>query len=154
MKSRTLTTVVMLVSFVILVLSLKWGLPSVLASEGRSGDLHVTKDCGENTGLPGGYCTIVTSNLLEIPAGSRVYYTQARNIPTGLLDSNVVLEAGHGDRALGRCTVEFATRLGLCTYSGGMGRLEGFTAEVKVSYLGGTLWAWDGNYKFKQEPER
>ena len=161
MKSRTLTTIiapwtqlVMLASFVILALSLRWGVPSVLGSNGRSGDLHVTKDCSENTGLPGGHCTIESSNLAEILAGSRVYYTQARGIPTGLLDSNVVLDAGSGDRAVGRCTLDLSTRLGLCTFSNGMGRLEGFTAEVKVSHLHDRVWAWDGTYRFRPEPQR
>src|SRR4029434_9297135 len=98
MKSRTLTTIiapwtqlVMLASFVILALSLSWGVPSVLGSNGRSGDLHVTKDCAEYTGLPGDHCTIASSDLAEIAVGSKIYYDQAFGIPTGLLDSNVVL---------------------------------------------------------------
>jgi hypothetical protein len=161
MKFRTLTTIiapwtqlVMLAGFVTLALSLGWGVPSVLASNARNGQLHVTKDCVEYTGQPGGHCTIATSNLEQIPAGSKVYYDQASGIPTGLLDSNVVLDAGNGDRAVGRCTLDFSTGLGLCTFSNGTGRLSGFTAEVKVSFLSGTLWAWDGTYSFMAEPER
>src|SRR5262245_31224110 len=134
MKSRTLTTIiapwtqlVMLASFVILALSLRWGATSALAHNGQSGDLHATKDCAEYTGLAGGHCTITSSNL--IPAGSKIYYDQAFGIPAGLLDSNVVLDAGSGNRAVGRCTFDSSTGLGLCTFSNGLGRLEGFTAE-------------------------
>jgi hypothetical protein len=127
---------------------------SASASDERNGQLHVTKDCAANTGLPGSHCTIASSNLPEIPAGSNIYYDQALGIPTGLLDSNVVLDAGHGDRALGRCTLDLATGLGLCTFSDGTGRLAGFTARVNVSFLGGTLWAWNGTYRFRPEPDR
>jgi len=161
MKLRTITTIiapwtqlVMLASFVILTLSLSGGVRSVLASNGRSGDLHVTKACEEYTGQPGAHCTIDSSNLTQIPKGSIVYYTQAAGIIPGMLDSNIVLDAGHGDRAIGRCTLDLSTRLGLCTFSNGTGRLDGFTAEVKVSYLHGFVWAWDGTYHFQPESER
>jgi hypothetical protein len=161
MKSRTLTTIiapwtqlVMLASFVILALSLSWGAISVLASNGKSGSLHVTKDCPEYTGLAGDHCTIASSDLAEIAVGSKIYYDQAAGIPTGLLDSNVVLDAGNGDRAVGRCTFDLSTGHGLCTFSNGMGRLAGFTAEAKVACLVGTLCTVDGTYKFSPELSR
>ena len=40
-------------------------------------------------------------------------------IPAGMLDSNVVLDAGNGNRAVGRCTLDLVTGLGLCTFSDG-----------------------------------
>jgi hypothetical protein len=157
MKSRTITTIiapwtqlVLLASFVILALSLSWGVTSVLASDGKSGSLHATKDCAEYTGLSGDHCTIASSDLAEIPVGSIVYYDQAAGIPTGLLDSNVVLDAGNGDRAVGRCTLDFSTALGLCTFSNGTGRLGGFTAEVKVSCPDGPTCTLDGTYRFSR----
>jgi hypothetical protein len=161
MKSSTLTAIiapwaqlVMPASFVILVLSLSWVASSVLASNGKSGSLHVTKDCPDYTGLSGDHCTISSSDLVEIPVGAKIYYDQAAGIPTGLLDSNVVLDAGSGDRAVGRCTLDLSTGLGLCTFSNGLGRLGGFTAEVKVSCLVGTLCTLDGTYKFSPELAR
>jgi hypothetical protein len=161
MKSRTLTTIiapwtqlVMLASFVMLALALSWGLPSVLAHNGKSGSLHVTKDCPEYKGAAGDHCTIASSDLAEIAVGSRIYYDQAAGIPTGLLDSNVVLDAGNGNRAVGRCTLDLSTGLGLCTFSNGLGRLAGFTAEVNVSCLSGTLCTLDGTYKFSPKLER
>jgi hypothetical protein len=65
------------------------------------------------------------------------------------LDSNVILDAGSGSRAVGHCTLDFTSGLGLCTFSDGTGLLAGFSARVEVSYISGTLWAWDGTYKFK-----
>ena len=78
---------------------------SAFAAEGRSGELHVIKNCNDYTGQAGSYCTIASSNLSEI-AGARVFYDQAFGIPNpnppgGMLDSNVLLYAGTGDWAVG-----------------------------------------------------
>jgi hypothetical protein len=66
-----------------------------------------------------------------------------------LLDSNIVLDAGNGNRAVGRCTLDLATGLGLCTFSDGMGRLSGFNARIRVSPpTDGLNWHWDGTFGF------
>jgi hypothetical protein len=157
MKFRTITTIVglMLVAG-FAALSLSAGVASVSASERnrRHRELHATKECSQYTGAAGSFCTITSSNLPEIKVGSRVIYDQAAGIPAGVLDSNVVLDAGDGDRALGRCTLDFATGLGLCTFSDGTGRFTGFHARVDVSHLGGRDWAWDGTYSFRPERDR
>jgi hypothetical protein len=126
------------------------------AGEGneRKGDLHVTKECSAYTGLAGSYCTITSSNIPEITVGTKVFYDQAAGIPTGLLDSNVVLDAGAGDWAVGRCTLDLGTGRGLCTFSDGVGPLAGFHARVDVSYSGGPNYRWDGTYSFSPEPHR
>jgi hypothetical protein len=118
----------------------------------RSGALHVTKECSAYNGLAGDFCTITSSNLEEIKVGSNVFYDQAAGIPAGLLDSNVVLDAGNGDRALGRCTVDMTTHLGLCTFSDGIGELAGFHARVDVDCRSGCRW--DGTYGFRRERDR
>src|SRR6266550_1368028 len=51
--------------------------PSLSASFPRSGNLHVTKECSQYTGLAGGFCTITSSNLKQIAVGSRVVYAKA-----------------------------------------------------------------------------
>ena len=65
--------------------------------------------------------------------------------PAGMLDSNVVLDAGDGDRAVGRCTLDATTGLGLCTFSDGTGRFAGFNARVDVAG-DGINWRWEGSY--------
>ena len=127
---------------------------SVSASSERKGDLNVTKECSAYTGLPGAFCTITSSDLAAIPVGSKVFYGQASGIPAGLLDSDVVLDAGAGNRAVGHCTLDSATGRGLCTFSDGMGHLAGFQARVDVSYTGGVNFRWDGVYSFSQEHRR
>ena len=125
-----------------------------MSASARKGDLHVTKECSQYSGAAGSFCTIKSSNLEEIEIDSIVFYDQAAGIPTGLLDSNVVLDAGNGDRAVGRCTLDLATGLGLCTFSDGTGGFTGFHARVEVSYLGGYDWAWDGTYSFSRQVDR
>jgi hypothetical protein len=127
-----------------LMLSLTMVAAPVSASSARNGQLHATKDCSTYTGLAGDHCTITASNLAEVTIGSPIFYDQAAGIPTGLLDSNVVLDAGNGNRATG---------LGLCTFSDGTGQLAGFTARVNVS-CSGILCALDGTYRFKPLPPR
>jgi hypothetical protein len=128
-------------------LSLSTGVASVSAS-GRDRELHVTKECSEYTGEAGSFCTITSSNLARIKVGSRIYYDQAAGIPTGLLDSNVVLDAGNGNRAVGRCTLDLTTGLGLCTFSDGTGRLTGFHARADVSCPNSVVCTVDGTYSF------
>jgi len=159
MTLKTITTVcrvplVLVGAYVAVTVALSSGGASVSASSDRHRDLRVTKECSQYNGAAGGFCTITSSNVAEIKVGSKVLYDQAAGIPAGLLDSNVVLDAGHGNRALGRCTLDFVTGLGLCTFSDGTGKLAGFNARVDVSHLGGTDWAWDGTYSLKPDHDR
>ena len=125
----------------------------ISASSDRSGDLLVTKECTQYTGLPGSFCTITSSNLGAIKTGSKVFYDQGAGVPAGMLDSNVVLDAGSGNRAVGRCTLDFATGSGICTFSDGTGTFAGFQARVNVSYLGGPNFRWAGTYSFGSDHE-
>jgi hypothetical protein len=123
--------------------------PVLADGDHRPRKLHVTKECSEYTGQAGSFCTITSSNLGRILVGATVTYDQAAGIPAFGLDSNVVLDAGNGNRAMGRCTLDATTGKGLCTFADGMGRFAGFKARVNVSYLGGFDWAWDGTYSFE-----
>jgi len=131
---------------IIVALGLTTGAVSASASSERTGDLHVTKECSQDNGNPGDFCTITSSNLAAIKVGSKVFYDQADGIPKGLLDSNVVVDAGAGNRAVGRCTLDDATNLGLCTFSDGTGQFTGFQARVTVDCR--TSCRWDGTYRF------
>jgi len=127
---------------------------SSLAATGsfpRSGALHVLKDCSAYHGQAGDYCTITSSNVEEIEAGSRVFYAQAADFTTGLLDSDVVLDLpGPGNNtAAGHCHVSLVTGLGRCTFSGGTGKFTFFNASIDVAPpTDGLHWHWDGTYSF------
>jgi hypothetical protein len=157
MKLKVMTTIFALALVVagFVTLSLSTGVASVSASDDRrQRSLHVTKECSEYTGQAGSFCTFTSSNLAAIKVGSKVYYDQAAGTPTGLLDSNVVIDAGDGNRAVGRCTLDLSTYLGLCTFSDGTGEFTGFSARVDVSPAGGPDFIWNGTYSFTPERDR
>jgi hypothetical protein len=126
-------------------------IPGGLSSKSspRSGALLVTKNCSEYFGQAGEFCTITSSNIKQIKAGSRVVYASPAGAAS--LESDLVLDPpGPGNnRAFGHVVLDFATSSGVVTFSGGTGKFKSFRARVAVSYLGGRDWAWDGTYSFR-----
>jgi hypothetical protein len=116
-------------------------------SNTRSGALHVTKECSQYTGQAGSFCTITSSNLRAIDAGSKVYYAQAADAAG--LDGDLVVVAGPGSAAFGHVTLSWATLSGAIAFSGGTGRFKHFEAHVAVTYdASADRWHWDGTYSF------
>jgi hypothetical protein len=119
--------------------------------------VHLRKRPHVDLGSPLGRCRLVrevaavgrdSSNVKAIEVGSTVVYAQAAGPAS--LDSDIVLDLpGPGNNtAFGHCALDFATGIGLCTFSGGTGKFTHFQARANVSYLGGHDWAWDGTYSF------
>ncbi len=74
--------------------------------------------------------------VAQIRYGQTPYLRAIRTrCDSDFLDSNVVLDAVTGNRAVGRCTLDFQTFLGLCTFSDGTGKFAGFEARVDVRWL-------------------
>ena len=154
-KITRIVAIAVVASFAALTPALSIGVASVSASAERTRKLHVTKECSEYFGAAGDWCTVTVSSLRRLPVGSRILYSQAMGIPAGLLDSNVVLDAGDGSRAVGRCTLDLATGLGLCTFSDGTGQLAGFQARVDVTCpADGIVCDLDGTYSFTPSADR
>ncbi|MGZ4332703.1 MAG: hypothetical protein ACXVRJ_00300 [Gaiellaceae bacterium] len=120
-----------------------------LASAPRSGTLHITKNCDEYTGESGSFCTITSSNLWAIPAGSRVVYASPPG-DNGVLDSEIVVYTRGANAAFGHVVLDLGTGpgTGTVTLSGGTGQFKSFSATVDVSYLGGADFGWDGGYSY------
>ena len=77
------------------------------AQQGRNGQLHIVKDCAAESGIPGSdFCTIVTSNLPELPAGTQIYYDliAALTAGPGYFDQNIFVFVNTSQWAVGRCT--------------------------------------------------
>jgi hypothetical protein len=110
--------------------------------------LEVMKDCSPDNGVAGSYCLITSSNLDIISVGTKIYYDSALNIPQGLLDSDVVLDAGDGNRGLGHCNLDLSSGSGICIFSDGTGNFAGFEARVNVSTTDGVHYLWQGTYSF------
>jgi hypothetical protein len=106
--------------------------------------LHVTKECGDYSGLPGGYCTILSANVGAIRPGSKVFYFEAAT-DSGL-DSDLALYAGPGNVANGHVVLPGTT--GVITFRGGTGAFRGFRARADVSVDDAGIWHWDGTYRF------
>ena len=85
------------------------------------------KECTEFEIKNGTFCTITSSTLDAIEAGSRVIYETVN--PDGSVDTDVVLDLpGPGNNAaFGHCTVNAVTQE--CTFNGGTGKLKHFTAR-------------------------
>lgn len=131
--------------------SIRGGVAEESESFPRSGELHVTKECTEYRGLAGGFCTITSSNIAEIEAGSKVIYTSGLVPPT--LDTDLVLDTpGPGNNAaFGHVVLALGPGTGTVTFSGGTGKFTHFTASVVVTRVGAAAlktWAWDGTYSF------
>jgi hypothetical protein len=118
------------------------------ASFPRQGMLEIEKECSEYTGLAGSFCTITSSSLEAIPAGSRIIYAQASGETS--LDSAITIDPpGPGNNtASGHCVLDYATSVGVCTISGGTGQFAWLRANEAVSYLGGFDWGWSGTYSY------
>jgi hypothetical protein len=144
-----------LTQFTVVALSLITGAIPASAQNGRTGQLHIVKDCGSFSGVPGNsFCTIVSSNLNELPTGSQIYYDQVTGGPAagmGFVDSNIFVYVKPGQWAVGRCTIGYDGNPGVCTLLDGAGALAHITARVVVTYKpggDGALYAWDGPYTF------
>jgi hypothetical protein len=134
------------------ILSLAALAPAVTASEGGSHSraLHITKECSKYLGAAGEFCTITSSNVKAIPVGSRVIYEHA--LTSAILDTDITLDPpGRGDVAFGHVTLPVPAGPGVAVFTGGTGKLAGFTATVAVTALGGYDWAWDGTYRFSDD---
>jgi len=114
----------------------------------RSGDLHFTKECSEFHRRAGEWCTITSSNLKEIPVGTRVYYLSDASLAGA--DTDVILDPpGPGNNtASGHVVLSFTTLTGQVTLDGGTGKFKGIHASAAVTHLTGVNWAWDGTYSY------
>ena len=121
---------------------------SARAAAERSGQLNITKNCIDYHGAANEICTITTSNLKAIPAGTTITYLSNAAPPN--LDTDVVIDPpGPGNnQAFGHCTLNLGTGIGTCTISGGTGKFRSLKASVAVSNIGGANYAWDGTYSY------
>jgi hypothetical protein len=136
-------------------MALTVGATAASASNVRRGKIHLIKDCSGKTADPGSFCVVTSANLPEIVVGSKVFYFQSPIPSTGLQDSNVVLDAGDANRAVGRCTLDLVTRIALCTFSEGTGTFIGFHARINGSPgTDATNYHWDGTFHFTRHRSR
>jgi hypothetical protein len=118
--------------------------PSVPAAA-ENPALVITKECSQFTGNVPSFCTITSSSLPAIPKGSKVFYWGPEMNDPDYTSSWVILDAGHGNRATGYCSLLGTD--GNCSFFQGTGTLKGFHAAVQVT-LPGDEFLWEGTYRF------
>jgi hypothetical protein len=108
--------------------------------------LIITKECSQFSGKVPSFCTITSSNLPEIPVGSKVLYYGPEFTDPDYTSSWVILQTPvHGNRATGYCSLLGTD--GNCSFFQGTGTLAGFHAAVQVT-LPGDEFLREGTYRF------
>jgi hypothetical protein len=113
----------------IVAVALLAGALSVSASSDREGELHVTKECSQYTGLAGSFCTITSSNLQAIPVGTRDVGLGAVGAD-GSVDFDIVFETRGSNAAFGHATICGPCEVGTVTFDGGTGQFKKFHANL------------------------
>jgi hypothetical protein len=121
---------------------------SLAASSSREGIVDVTKECSQ---FSEGFCTITASTVKQIEVGTKVIYLNPAGVNQSGVGSDVILDPpGPGNnQAFGHCELSATTQR--CTFSGGNGMFNHFTADVMVSGspLGPAFFVWRGEYSFR-----
>ena len=160
MTFKTLTSIFVLpiVPVAALTLALITGATSVSAA-GRGGRFTATKDCTAFA-VGANFCTLNNFSdpkLARLLDGTNLYYEQLPPFALAdgnlLLDSNVAIDAGPGNKARGRCTFDFTNGLGLCTIEDGFGTLTRFHARINVDCTAGPVCSINGTYGFGDSDE-
>jgi hypothetical protein len=112
-----------------------------------SGNFVLTKTCESNL-----LCTVASSNLDAIPAGTHITYTYNGDGSDGLAYPTIRVEGG---TASGVCDWNQppGAVLAKCTFGEGTGSLERFHLDIDVTVVGdpndaAAVWHWDGTYSF------
>lgn len=117
----------------------------VLAAAPSPLPLSIAKECSKFTAHSGDYCTVTKSSLAAIPVGTKaIYYGPV--LGPAILSTDVVLDAGDGNTAIGYCNVDLPKGVGACTFWAGSGMLAGFQALVNLTVDSTGLFHWDGAY--------
>jgi hypothetical protein len=112
---------------------------------------HLDKTCVAIGGGGAIACTIVSSDLDAIPAGTLISYTDVGDGSTR--QKNATFTAGNGS-ASGFCDFNHDGKplAAQCTFLSGTGALKGFHLVADVTVTGGNspdaVWHWAGTYWF------
>lgn len=119
---------------------------------GSSGSVEfaLTKTCESNV-----LCTVVSSSLEAIPAGTRIDYTVNGDGSDGLAYPTIETAVG---RTSGMCDWNHPEGpiLARCTFDEGTGAFAGFHLSVDVTVVGdaddpASVWHWDGTYAYADD---
>jgi hypothetical protein len=102
-------------------------------------------------------CVVTSSRPLGFLSGSVITYGGGPGgHPFDLFgagtDVQIVTASGNG-AAPGFCQMNGVLGLGHCTFSSGSGKLDGFSADLIVTSLGGGDWSLIGAYAYRSDED-
>lgn len=119
------------------------------ASSPRSGTLHMEKECSMYTGRAGSFCTLTASNLKQLPAGTRIVYTDGLVGTTLETDVTLYPPTGGSSVAFGHVSLDLVRSYGIGTLTGGTGRFKHLQGQFEITPIAGVRsWQWAGTYSF------
>ena len=153
MRSFTTKTIFGLLLAIVMVAAFATAGSAENTGSPRSGWLHVTKECSEFSGLPGGFCTITGSNLNAIRPGMKVVYTNPAVGVDNVLHSDLFIDGPGNNDAYGHVDLNVAPGptqwTGPLAFSGGTGQFSGFHAIAFVDCRpAGSPCTRNGLYRF------
>ena len=116
-------------------------------------DLHITKVCSHYGEPAPTYCQITSSNVPEIPKGTKIWYwgPDLGINDLAMFATSAIIDVGQDNLASGFCMGDqrHADRQpGMCGFTAGSGTLSGFHALINVMGGGAGDVHWDGFYWF------
>jgi hypothetical protein len=120
--------------------------PSVAGDAAKMQPFSLSQNCDEWTSEEPSFCTVIESNVAALKKGTKILYYGPVVDKTTFSSSNVVLDDGAGDTAIGNCIVDYEAMRGMCAFHAGNGSLAGFTAIAQASTDDDQVWHWNGSY--------
>lgn len=122
-------------------------LPAFAGDVPKMQPLTLSKECSQFSGGVPSFCTVIASNVPALRTGAKIlYYGPVLKNPA-FISSNVVIDNGSGDTAIGNCIVDIAAGpKGVCAFHAGSGALAGFMAIAQVTVDAKQVWHWEGSY--------
>jgi hypothetical protein len=120
--------------------------PSFAGDAAKMQPFSLSQNCDEWTSEEPSFCTVIESNVAALKKGTKILYYGPVVDKTTFSSSNVVLDDGAGDTAIGNCIVDYEAMRGMCAFHAGNGSLAGFTAIAQASTDDGQVWHWNGSY--------
>jgi hypothetical protein len=128
-------------------------LPAVAGDAAKMQPFSLSQSCDEWTSSEPSFCTVTESNVAALKKGTKVLYYGPVVDKTTFSSSNVVLDDGAGDTAMGHCIVDYEAMKGMCAFHAGNGSLAGFTAIAEASTDDDQVWRWKGSYSLSPSAE-
>ena len=101
--------------------------------------------CGDLTGHQGDQCRFTKPSLTSLPDWATPFFVPP--VSSGAVRGTMtLLDAGHGNQAMGNCYFGNGASTGTCTLWTGMGTLKGIQAALNMTADQAGSYVWDGTF--------